>query len=84
MFSKIKKIFFNGVFGILYIAFIAQLVYLVWSLWGQRIGEEAYRFDSFGFLILQWLALIAARFLSKKSSSNANREYTGGHNNYRR
>ena len=29
MFGKIKKVFFTGVFGILYISFIAQLVYVL-------------------------------------------------------
>ena len=29
MFGKVKKIFFTGVFGVLYLAFVAQLVYIL-------------------------------------------------------
>lgn len=29
MFGKVKKVFFTGVFGILYVSFIAQLVYIL-------------------------------------------------------
>ena len=74
MFGKIKKIFFTGVFGILYVSFVAQLVYVIgW----------APSFDSMlvglGLLSLEWLILIAARYLSKRSSNSAQ------HNNgYRR
>ncbi len=29
MFGKVKKVFFTGMFGILYISFIAQIVYIL-------------------------------------------------------
>ncbi|MBN1324657.1 MAG: hypothetical protein JW974_00320 [Alphaproteobacteria bacterium] len=66
MFNKIKKLFFTGVFGILYISFVAQLVYiLVWVK-----GPES-KFIAMGFIALEWLILISARYLSKKSSNNS-------------
>ncbi|MDR0741349.1 MAG: hypothetical protein LBF28_01080 [Rickettsiales bacterium] len=77
MFGKIKKIFFTGMFGILYISFVAQLIYVL----GWINGWET-KFVSLGFLALEWLILIAARYLSKKSSNNA--QHSGGYNNRRR
>ena len=66
MFGKIKKIFFTGVFGVLYISFIAQLVYVL----GWVAGVEN-KLIGFGLLTLEWLILIAARYLSKRSSNSA-------------
>ncbi len=73
MFGKIKKIFFTGVFGALYISFIAQLVYVL----GWVSGIEN-KFAALGVLSLEWLVLIAARYLSKRSSNSAQ------HNGFRR
>jgi hypothetical protein len=73
MFGKIKKIFFTGVFGALYISFIAQLVYVL----GWVSGIES-KFAALGVLSLEWLILIAARYLSKRSSNSAQ------HNSFRR
>ena len=73
MFGKIKKVFFTGVFGILYVSFIAQLVYVLAYVSGAEnklVGLAA--------LSLEWLVLIAARYLSKRSSNNAQ------HNGFRR
>ena len=66
MFGKIKKVFFTGVFGILYISFVAQLVYVLWLLDGIQNKLLA-----LAALSVEWLVLIAARYLSKRSSSNA-------------
>ncbi|MDR1338046.1 MAG: hypothetical protein LBJ73_03385 [Rickettsiales bacterium] len=77
MFGKIKKVFFTGIFGVLYISFVAQLVYVL----GWANGWET-KFISLGFLAVEWLVLVAARYLSKKSSSGA--QYSGGYNNRRR
>ncbi|MBP3398044.1 MAG: hypothetical protein J6K82_03875 [Alphaproteobacteria bacterium] len=66
MFGKVKKIFFTGVFGILYISFLAQLVYILGWVAGidnKLIGLAA--------LSLEWLVLISARYLSKRSSNSA-------------
>jgi hypothetical protein len=66
MFGKIKKVFFTGVFGVLYISYIAQFVYVLTQLQSR---------DSvvcgLALLSVEWLVLIAARYLSKRSSSNA-------------
>ena len=72
MFGKIKKVFFTGVFGDLYLSYIAQFVYVLAYL-------EGYENQVIGLALLsvEWLVLIAARYLSKRSSSNAQ----GGHNN---
>ena len=73
MFGKIKKVFFTGVFGVLYISFIAQLVYVL----GWVVGVEN-KLAGLGLLTLEWLVLIAARYLSKRSSNSAQ------HNGFRR
>ena len=66
MFGKFKMIFFIGVFGVLYISFIAQLVYVL----GWVAGVEN-KLIGLGLLTLEWLILIAARYLSKRSSNSA-------------
>jgi hypothetical protein len=72
MFGKIKKVFFTGVFGVLYVAFLAQLVYaFVWVP-----GWEA-KLATVGALSVEWFVLIAARYLSKRSSSNAQHSGNG-------
>lgn len=73
MFGKIKKVFFTGVFGVLYLTFIAQLVYVL----GWVNGAES-KLIAMGALTLEWLVLIAARYLSKRSSNSAQ------HNGFRR
>lgn len=70
MFGKIKKVFFTGMFGILYISFIGQIVYTL----GWIQGWDS-KLTCLGLLAFEWLALIAARYLSKRSSSNA--QYNG-------
>lgn len=72
MFGKIKKIFFTGVFGVLYISYIAQFVYVLAFL--NNMESQVF---GLALLALEWLVLIAARYLSKKSSSNA-QQYNGG------
>lgn len=70
MFGKVKKVFFTGMFGILYISFIAQMVYVLGWLNGfenQLLAMAALSFE--------WLVLIAARYLSKRSSNTA--QYSG-------
>lgn len=76
MFGKVKKIFFTGIFGVLYVSFVAQLIYVLG--WANSWGE---RFMYLGLISIEWLVLIAARYLSKKSSNSA--QY-GGYNNNRR
>lgn len=76
MFGKVKKVFFTGVFGILYISFIAQMVYVLG--WGGDISEKLI---GMGTLSLEWLILIAARYLSKRSSTGA--QYNGFNNRRR-
>lgn len=73
MFGKVKKVFFTGVFGILYVSFIAQLIYVLG--WVSGIENQ---FVALGALSLEWLILIAARYLSKRSSNSAQ------HNGFRR
>ena len=76
MFGKIKKVFFTGMFGILYIAFVAQVAY---ALFGLENCEQALM--AFAGLSVEWLVLIAARYLSKRSASNSG-AFSG--NGYRR
>lgn len=70
MFGKIKKVFFTGIFGLLYISFVAQLVYIL----GWVAGIEN-KLLYLAMLSIEWLVLIAARYLSKRSSNNA--QYNG-------
>lgn len=79
MFGKIKKIFFNGIFGFLYVSFAAQLVYVLG--WTNDIEQK---FFLLGMLSAEWLVLIAARYLSKKSSNNTQQNNGGGFNRHRR
>jgi hypothetical protein len=73
MFGKIKKIFFTSVFGVLYLSYIAQFVYVLAFLDGcqeQVIG--------LALLSVEWLVLIAARYLSKKAGNNASQHNNNG------
>lgn len=65
MFGKIKKVFFTGIFGVLYISFVAQLVFVFVALRGIDT------FVALAVLSVEWLVLISARYLSKRSSNNA-------------
>jgi len=72
MFGKVKKVFFTGVFGILYVGFIAQLVFVLATMDVEKIMA------ALAGLSLEWFILIAARYLSKRSSSNAQQHSQGG------
>ena len=78
MFGKIKRVFFTGMFGILYIAFVAQLVYV--------LANTNFNCDEkmvgFGLLSVEWLVLVATRYLSKRSASNSGS--FSGNGGYRR
>ena len=76
MFGKIKKVFFTGIFGVLYISYIAQFVYVLAYLQGCQ--EKVI---GLALLSVEWLVLIAARYLSKRSSGAAQHN---GFNNRRR
>ena len=78
MFGKVKKVFFTGVFGILYVSFVAQLVYVL----GWVSGVEQ-KMLAMAALTLEWLVLIAARYLSKRSSNSAQHVSFNGHNRRR-
>ena len=73
MFGKIKKVFFTGVFGVLYLSFIAQFVYVLAYL---DVCQE--KVIGLALLSVEWLVLIAARYLSKRSSNNAQSHNNGG------
>lgn len=77
MFGKVKRVFFTGIFGILYISFIAQLVYILACTHGIEDKMLA-----MALLSLEWLILITARYLSKRSSGAA--QYNNGFTNRRR
>lgn len=62
MLGKMKKIFFGGIFCALYISFIAQFVYVLgW------ISMDEGKFMFLAALSLEWLFLIGARYLSRRS-----------------
>ena len=66
MFGKVKKIFFTGVFGVLYVSFLAQLAYVLFAM-----ETVAQTLMGLAALSLEWLVLISARYLSKRSSNSA-------------
>lgn len=66
MFGKIKKVFFTGVFGVLYVSFLAQLAYVLFAM-----ETVAQTLMGLAALSLEWLVLISARYLSKRSSNSA-------------
>lgn len=72
MFGKVKKVFFTSMFGILYIGFIAQMVFIFATMDVEKIMA------GLAGLSLEWLVLIAARYLSKRSSNNAQQHNNGG------
>jgi len=76
MFGKIKKVFFTGMFGILYISFVAQIVYVL-----AFMHDCEAQMAAMAALSVEWLVLIAARYLSKRSAAS-NAQYSG--NSYRR
>ncbi|MBR5153417.1 MAG: hypothetical protein IKW57_01330 [Alphaproteobacteria bacterium] len=70
MFGKVKKVFFTGVFGTLYISFLAQLIWVI-ACMGNFSTELDAKLMGLAGLSLEWLVLIAARYLSKRSSNSA-------------
>ena len=72
MLGKAKKIFFSGMFGVLYISFVAQLVYVLGWV---AISEGKFAF--LGALALEWLVIVAARYLSKRSGGAAQHGFNG-------
>lgn len=66
MLNKIKKVFFVSMFGVLYISFLAQLIYIL----GWVNGMDT-KLTCLAALSIEWLVLIAARHLSKRSSTGA-------------
>ncbi len=76
MFGKIKKVFFTGIFGILYVSFVAQIVYVL-----AFMHDCEAQMGAMAALSVEWLVLIAARYLSKRSASS-NTQFGG--NGYRR
>lgn len=77
MFGKVKKVFFTGMFGLLYISFMAQIVYVL----GWVRGMDKL-FVCLALLSLEWMVLIAARYLSKRASGG--NAHHNGFNNRRR
>ena len=85
MMNRIKKIFFIGVFLLLNLSFLAQFVYGIIMLF---TGSLDTGMIVMGLLSVEWLVLIAARYLSKKSAGSwsegkSTGGYTGG-GNFRR
>lgn len=72
MLGKVKKVFFISVFGILYISYLAQLIYVLgWVSMAQG------KFAFLGLLAVEWLVIIAARYLSKRSGGASQHGFSG-------
>lgn len=77
MLRKLKKLFFTGMFSILYLSFFAQLIYVIVGL-----HEMDKKMIALAVLSLEWLVLISARYLSKKSgNNNHNINHSNNHSN---
>ena len=77
MLSKIKKYYFTGIFGLFYILFTAQMLGMLFFTFTTSLPERGEIMNGeIAMLAAQWLALMAARYLSKKSSNSSN-----GYNN---
>jgi len=79
MLNKIKKVFFPGIFGIIYVSFVAQLIYVLTLV----VSDLSHAMLGLGLLSVEWLVIISARYLSKKSASGGGTQ-SGGYSNYRR
>ena len=66
MFGKVKKVFFTGVFGLMYVSFVAQLIYILG--WVSGIDNKMM---FLALLSVEWMVLVAARYMSKRSSTGA-------------
>ena len=74
MLGKVKKIFFSGMFGVLYISFIAQLIYVL----GYTTVDQG-MFAFLALLSVEWLVLTAARYLARRAvAAGAPRNNFGG------
>ena len=73
MFGKIKKVFFTGIFGALYISYIAQFIYVLAFI--ENCQEQVI---GLALLSVEWLVLIAARYLSKRASNGTQNFNNGG------
>ncbi len=77
MLSKVKKIFFNATFAALYISFVGQLIYVL----TQMPMDKAVYF--LAGLSVEWLVLMSARYVMKKSGGQKFNNF-GGHGRGRR
>ncbi len=73
MLGKLKKVFFGGIFCALYVSFLAQFVYVLgW------ISMDEGKLAFLAVLSLEWLVLIAARYLSRRSGVAQQKPGFGG------
>jgi len=77
--NKVKAIFFPAIFGIMYLAFVAALVYVIYHIFAVDVLEG---FIFLSALSVQWMVLIAARFMAKRAATNSRPAHT--HYNNRR
>lgn len=79
MLKTVKKVFFTGMFGVLYASFLAQVVYVL----GFVNGIDK-KFIALAMLSLEWMIIITARYLSKKSGNGGYRNNNNNNYNNRR
>jgi hypothetical protein len=82
MLLKIKRVFFPSVFFVLYALFVVQIAVTIIGLASANGLSRGY-FESVT-LALEWLALISARYLYKKSANPQNGGYRNAHGNNNR
>jgi len=76
--NKVKSIFFPAIFGIMYLAFVAALVYAIYMIFAVDVFQG---FVFLSFLSIQWMVLIAARFMAKRAATGNHRP---SHTHYNR
>ena len=77
--GKLRKIFFNSIFVLLYLSFLAQFIYILIRVGRTDLSEKI---GFLGLISIEWLILMTARFMYRKVGSN--NSYSGGNSHNRR
>ena len=77
--GKLRKIFFNSVFVLLYLSFLTQFIYILVKVGNNDFSQKI---GFLGLITIEWLILMTSRFMYRKLGSN--NSYSGGNGHGRR
>ena len=77
--GKLRKIFFNSVFVLLYTSFLAQFVYILVKVGGTDFSQKL---AFLGLISIEWLIIMTARFMYRKVGSNNSYSGNNGHRRF--